>query len=119
MRVVITGAAGFIGSTLVDRLLCNGDTVLAVDDLSSSRLENVSGAAANPRFTFLESDIAAPAARAEMTRYRAEVFFHLAAHMDVRHSVADPFTDARNNVLGSVAVIDSARASGARKLVFA
>jgi len=119
MRVVITGAAGFIGSNLVDRLLRDGNSILAVDDLSNGRLENIASACTDPRFSFLASDIAADAARAEMTHYRAEVFFHLAAHMDVRHSVAHPIANARNNVLGSLAVIESARDAGARKVVFA
>lgn len=119
MRVVTTGAAGFIGSTLVDRLLRDGHSVLAVDDLSTGHLDNLVESAGDPRLTFLESDVVADAARREMTAYRAEVFFHLAAQMDVRHSVADPVADARRNVLGSLAVLESARASGARKLVFA
>ncbi|SCL32239.1 UDP-glucose 4-epimerase [Micromonospora rhizosphaerae] len=119
MRVVTTGAAGFIGSTLVDRLLREGHSVLAVDDLSTGHLDNLAESADDPRLTFLESDVVADAARREMTAYRAEVVFHLAAQMDVRHSVADPVGDARRNVLGSLAVLESARASGARKLVFA
>lgn len=119
MRIVTTGAAGFIGSTLVDRLLRDGHRVLAVDDLSAGHLHNLAESADDPRLTFLESDVVADAARREMTAYRAEVFIHLAAQMDVRHSVADPVGDARRNVLGSLAVLESARASGARKLVFA
>jgi UDP-glucose 4-epimerase len=54
-----------------------------------------------------------------MAGYRGEVFIHLAAEMDVRYSVADPIANARNNVLGLLAVIDSARTCGARKVVFA
>ena len=119
MRIVTTGAAGFIGSTLVDRLLREGHSVLAVDDLSSGHIDNLADSANDPRLTFLEGDVLADAARREMASYQAEVFFHLAAQMDVRHSVADPVGDARRNVLGSLAVFESARASGARKLVFA
>lgn len=119
MRVLVTGAAGFIGSTLVDRLLCDGHNVFAVDDLSSGHLRNLADAAADPRLTFLESDVAAAAAGEAMASYRAELFFHLAAQMDVRHSVADPIGNARNNVLGLLAVLESARMSGARKVVFA
>jgi UDP-glucose 4-epimerase len=119
MRVVITGAAGFIGSTLVDRLLREGHSVLAVDDLSSGHVDNLADSANDPHLTFVESDVSADTARGEMTSYHAEVFFHLAAQMDVRNSVADPVRDARNNVLGSLAVIECARASGARKFVFA
>lgn len=119
MRVVVTGAAGFIGSTLTDRLLRDGHTVLAVDDLSTGHLENLVDSADDPRLAFLESDVAADTARDAMASWQAEVFFHLAAHMDVRDSVADPVGDARNNVLGCLAVLESARAGGVRKVVFA
>jgi UDP-glucose 4-epimerase len=119
MRVVITGAAGFIGSTLVDRLLDEGHHVLGVDDLSSGHLGNLDRAMGDTWFRFVESDIAADATRDAVASHRAEVVFHLAAHMDVRHSVAEPVGDARNNVVGSVAVFEAARIGGARKVVFA
>jgi UDP-glucose 4-epimerase len=119
MRVVTTGAAGFIGSTLVNRLLREGHTVLAVDDLSGGNIDNLADSADDPRLTFIQSDVVADGARKEMTSYRAEVFFHLAAQMDVRHSVADPVGDACRNVLGCLAALESARTSRARKLVFA
>jgi UDP-glucose 4-epimerase len=119
MRVVVTGAAGFIGSTLVDRLLCDGHSVFAVDDLSSSHLDNLAESADDPRLTFLESDVIADGARKEMASYGADVFFHLAAQMDVRRSVVDSLEDARKNVLGCLAVLESARLGRARKFVFA
>ena len=119
MRVVVTGAAGFIGSTLVDRLLGEGNVVFAVDNLSSGRLENLAHAADDTRFTFLEGDVTSGSACAAMASFRPEVLFHLGADVDVRHSVADPLGNARNNVLGMLAVLESGRASGARKVVFA
>lgn len=119
MRIVTTGGAGFIGSTLVDRLLREGHRVLVVDDLSSGRLDNLADSADDPRLTFFQSDVLAEAARREMAAYQAEVFFHLAAQMDVRHSVANPINDARRNVLGCLAALESARGSKARKFVFA
>jgi UDP-glucose 4-epimerase len=119
MRVVVTGAAGFIGSTLVDRLLRDDHSVLAVDNLASGRLENLAKSEDDPRLTFLENNITADAARETMASSGAELFFHLAADMDVRHSVADPIGNAHNNVLGLLAVLESARAGGARKVVFA
>jgi UDP-glucose 4-epimerase len=119
MRDVVTGAAGFIGSTLVDRLLRDGHEVLAVDNLASGHHANLADVFGNPRLTFLESDVASPAARRSMASMGADVFFHLAADMDVRHSVADPIGNAHTNVLGLLAVLESARMSGARKVVFA
>jgi UDP-glucose 4-epimerase len=111
MRVVVTGAAGFIGSMLVDGLLRDGHTVLAVDNLASGHMENLADAVDSPYLTFLESDVVSPVARGTMASTGADVFFHLAADMDVRHSVADPIGNAHNNVLGLLAVLESARVS--------
>jgi UDP-glucose 4-epimerase len=119
VRAVVTGGAGFIGSALVDRLLREGHTVLAVDDLSTGRLRNLTGSADLPGLTFHEGDVVAPETQAVMASWQAEVVFHLAAQMDVRHSIADSVGDARRNVLGSVAVLEAARLGGARKLVLA
>jgi UDP-glucose 4-epimerase len=119
MHVVVTGAAGFIGSTLVDRLLREGHRVLAVDNLATGHRENLADSENDSRLTFLESDVTGDSARERMTSYRPELFFHLAADMDVRHSVADPIGNAHNNVLGLLSVLESARASGARKVIFA
>ncbi len=57
MRTLVTGAAGFIGSTLVDRLLADGHTVVGIDDLSTGRWVNLTSAEAHPDFTFIEADI--------------------------------------------------------------
>ena len=119
VHVAVTGAAGFIGSALVDRLLVEGHRVLAIDDMSTGRLDNLGDSLDNPGLTLVRGDVAAPEVRQAMSTCGAEVFMHLAAHMDVRHSVADPIRDARNNVLGTLAVLESTRAAGARKVVFA
>ena len=118
MRVAITGAAGFIGSALVDRMLCDCHQVLAVDNLSSGHVENLRTSANDSRLTFLETDIVSKRAHREIVSFRPEVCFHLAAHMDVRHSVVDPIKDARTNVIGSLSVLESARLAAARKIVF-
>lgn len=119
MRTVVTGAAGFIGSALVDRLLAEGHHVLGVDDLSTGRTANLAHALDDPRFRLVEAEVGAPAAGLEVAADRPEVVFHLAAQMDVRHSVADPVEDARRNVLGTVAVLEAAHRAGSRKVVFA
>lgn len=119
MHVLLTGAAGFIGSALARKLLSGGHSVLGIDDLSTGQIDKLAWAAGNPRLTFLKSDIAAEGAREAMSSSGAEVFIHLAAHMDVRHSVLDPIGDARSNVLGSLAVLEGARRAGARNIVFA
>jgi len=112
VRAVVTGGAGFIGSTLVDALVERGDEVHVVDDLSSGRREQVAAAA---RLHVL--DVREPLADA-LADARPEVVFHLAAQIDVRRSVADPVADAATNVLGTLQVLELARAHDAQ-VVFA
>lgn len=121
MRALVTGGAGFIGSTLVDRLLAEGHQVDVVDDLSSGNLANLADARADRDHpvTFHQIDIRDEAVVELMTRQRPEVVFHLAAQADVRVSVARPAYDAQINVVGSLNVLEGARAAGARKVVFA
>lgn len=121
MRTLVTGGAGFIGSTLVDRLLAEGHAVDAIDDLSTGRLANLGAARADRRhdFTFHKIDIREPSVVDLIARRQPEVVFHLAAQLDVRVSVARPVFDAEVNILGSLNVLEGARAAGARKVVFA
>ncbi len=121
MKALVTGGAGFIGSTLVDRLLAEGHQVDVVDDLSSGNLANLADARANRDHpvTFHQIDIRDEAVVELMARQQPEVVFHLAAQADVRVSVARPVYDAQINVVGSLNVLEGARAAGARKVVFA
>ncbi|HMQ27930.1 MAG TPA: NAD-dependent epimerase/dehydratase family protein [Acidimicrobiales bacterium] len=121
MKALVTGGAGFIGSTLVDRLLAEGHQVDVVDDLSSGNLANLADARANRDHpvTFHQIDIRDEAVVELMARQQPEVVFHLAAQADVRVSVARPVYDAGINVLGSLNVLEGACAAGARKVVFA
>ena len=121
MRAMVTGGAGFIGSTLVDRLLAEGHSVDVVDDLSTGSLANLAEARANPRYehTFHRLDIRSAGLIDLMAHRRPEVVFHLAAQADVRVSVERPAFDAEVNILGTVNVLEGARAAGTRKVVFA
>ncbi len=114
MRALVTGGAGFIGSHVVDALLREEGGVTVLDNLSSGRRENVA-----PGAVLVEGDIRDPAAVADaFARTRPEVCFHLAAQADVRVSVERPDYDAEVNVLGTIRVLEAARAHGAR-VVFA
>ncbi|MEU9891706.1 NAD-dependent epimerase/dehydratase family protein [Sphaerisporangium sp. NPDC051011] len=117
MRVLVTGGAGFIGSTLVDRLLADGHEVAVVDDLSSGDRANLAAAAAAPGFSLFEMDVRDAGLAALARQWRPEVVCHLAAQISVRNSVADPVHDARLNVEGTVNVLEAARQAGARKVV--
>ena len=103
--------AGFIGSTLVDRLLAEGHAVDVIDDLSTGSLANLAEARADRsnELTFHQVDIRSEAVVDVIARRQPEVVFHLAAQADVRVSVARPVFDAEVNVLGSLNVLEGAR----------
>jgi UDP-glucose 4-epimerase len=117
VRALVTGAAGFIGSILVDRLLSDGHAVLGLDNFASGRATNLEHLADDPGFAFVEADIVTADLQTILDESRPEVVFHLAAQIDVRHSVADPEFDASVNVIGTVRLAEAARSAGVRKIV--
>src|SRR3954454_3567475 len=121
MKVLVTGGAGFIGSTLVDRLLAEGHSVDVIDDLSTGSLANLAESRADRshRLTFHQLDVRQPGVVSLIERRAPDVIFHLAAQADVRVSVARPGFDAEVNILGTINVLEGARAAGAQKVVFA
>jgi UDP-glucose 4-epimerase len=105
---IVTGGAGFIGSSLVDALLERGDEVTILDDLSTGKRDNVEGSLANGA-ELVELDLRDSRAVADVVeRVRPAAIFHLAAQIDVRKSVADPAFDARVNVEGTINVLNAA-----------
>ena len=123
MRVLVTGAAGFIGSTLVDRLIADGHEVAGVDDMSSGKMANLAAAReANKErrgaFSLTKMSVTDPGLADVVAKARPEVICHLAAQIDVRKSVADPVNDATVNVVGTVNLLEAARRAGARKVLF-
>ena len=121
MKALVTGGAGFIGSTLVDRLLAEGHEVDVLDNLSSGSLGNLAEARADRsnKLSFHQIDVRDPELPGLIERRAPEVVFHLAAQADVRVSVAQPVFDAEVNVVGTINVLEGARRAGARKVVFA
>jgi UDP-glucose 4-epimerase len=117
VRALVTGAAGFIGSTLVDRLLADGHTVVGLDNFATGRATNIEHLVGNPAHAFVEADIVTADLQVILDEHRPEVVFHLAAQIDVRHSVADPQFDASVNVIGTVRLAEAARRAGVRKVV--
>jgi UDP-glucose 4-epimerase len=115
MDCVVTGGAGFIGSNLVDALVARGDRVTVIDNLSTGRRENLDAALASGCATLEVADVAD--AVEIFDRAKPELVFHMAAQIDVRRSVADPAADATVNVLGMIAVLEAARATGVRRVV--
>jgi UDP-glucose 4-epimerase len=119
MRALVTGGAGFIGSTLVDRLLRDGHDVVVVDDLRRGRRVNLAAAEATGRVRLVELDVASPQLHELLAEVKPETVFHLAAQIDVRVSVADPLLDVHQNVVGTVNLAEAARKAGVRKVLFA
>jgi UDP-glucose 4-epimerase len=117
VKVLVTGAAGFIGSTLTDRLLADGHDVVGIDDLSTGKPHNLDGAREQAAFRFAQVDITTPEFAAVVFEERPEVILHLAAQVDVRISVANPVFDATLNILGTINVCEAARQAGVRKVV--
>jgi len=115
MNILVTGGAGFIASHIVDAYIGLGHSVTVVDDLSTGRRENL-----NAQARFHQIDIRdAPALRRLFSGGGFDVVNHHAAQMDVRRSVADPVFDASVNILGVLTLLESAVASGVRRVIFA
>ena len=115
MQILVTGGAGFIGSHVVDACLDAGHRVVVIDDLSTGKRENV-----NPAAKLCVADLCDQAALAEvLASERPEVIYHLAAKANVRESMVKPVLYARVNVIGSLNLLELARAHGCKKVVYA
>jgi UDP-glucuronate 4-epimerase len=123
-RVLVTGAAGFIGSTLCDRLLAEGREVVGLDSFdpfypAGEKRENLSAALGSPRFRLIEGDIRDPDALAAAFRGRPDGVVHLAALAGVRPSLERPAEYADVNVTGTAGVLSAAARHAAPRVVFA
>ena len=117
MKAVVTGAAGFIGSNLVDRLLAAGHEVTGIDNFSTGLRQFVEGALPSPRFRLVEGDLLDPDAVARaMTG--ADIVFHLAANADVRFGPDHPRKDLEQNTIATSNVLEAMRAAGVRRIGF-
>jgi UDP-glucuronate 4-epimerase len=126
MRTIVTGGAGFIGSTLVDRLLADGGDVLALDNFDSfydpgRKRANLSTASASARFELVECDIRDGARVLEtFHRFQPDAIVHLAARAGVRPSIEQPALYCEVNVTGTVNLLQAACAIESRpKFVYA
>ncbi len=114
MRILVTGGAGFIASHVVDACLAEGHDVAVLDNLSRGNAENL-----NPGADFHQADLCDPdGLRAVFERARPDVVSHHAAHVDVRRAVEDPAYDARQNILGTVSLLELCREFSVGKIVF-
>jgi len=115
VRILVTGGAGFIGSHVVDRFVELGHQVTVFDNLSSGRREFV-----HPQARLVVADLTdAEAIERCVAEFRPEIVDHHAAQIDVRHSVDNPVHDARTNILGALALLQSCSRHGVKKFVYA
>lgn len=113
----VTGAAGFIGSNLVDRLLADGVTVTGWDNLSTGQPRFLEGATKNPRFQLLRGDnLDLPGLTAAMKG--ADFVFHLAANADIKDGWNHPRKDLEQNTIATFNVLEAMRANGVRRIAF-
>jgi nucleoside-diphosphate-sugar epimerase len=115
-RILVTGGGGFIGSHLVDRLLCAGHEVRVLDNFSTGRLSNLDAVA--DEVEIVEGDIQSYERASHATR-GCELVFHQAALPSVPRSVQDPLTSTASNVTGTINVLLAARDAGVRRVVYA
>lgn len=115
MKVLVTGGAGFIGSHTVDALAGAGAVVSVLDNLSTGSMENLKHNTNFYQGDLLEKDFVFHC----VERESPEVVIHLAAQTSVPKSLADPPADAGVNIVGSLHILEAARAAGVRKIVFA
>ncbi len=117
MRAFVTGAAGFIGSNLVDRLLEEGHTVTGFDNFSTGRLEFLTEARASDRFHFEQGDLLDLEAVTRAVN-GSDIVFHLAANADVRFGLEHPRKDLEQNAIATWNVLEAMRAAGVGSIVF-
>jgi len=115
-RVLVTGGAGFIGSTLSAALLARGDAVVALDDLSTGNRENIEAALQSERFTFAVGDVR-DAALVERLTSGCDTVVHLAARVGLKVVIASPLETMRCNIAGTEVVLEAATRFGFRTLV--
>jgi UDP-glucuronate 4-epimerase len=124
MKAIVTGAAGFIGSHLSERLLKDGWSVVGVDNFDNFydpqvKHDNIKDCLRNRQFKLVEADIRDSAAMDKVTNEGIDVIVHLAARAGVRPSIAQPALYADVNINGTVTLLEAAKKNNIKKFVFA
>lgn len=114
MKVLITGGAGFIGSHLVDALAAQEHQAIVIDNLSTGNIDNIKSST-----SFYKEDITDPyVIKKIFDKHQFDYVFHLAAQINLRHSIKEPMFDAHTNIVGSLNIIENCIRTGVKKLIF-
>jgi UDP-glucose 4-epimerase len=116
-KIFVTGAAGFIGSNLVDRLVAEGHRVVGFDNLSTGFLDHLGGAEATGRFSFVRGELLDAEALARAMA-GCQMVFHLAANADVRFGLHHPGKDLEQNTIATFNVLEAMRCNGIHAVAF-
>ena len=116
-RALITGGAGFIGSTLADRLCSEGIEVVIYDNLSRGRREFIADALAHPGVQLVVGDVL-DGDRLRSALDGCDTVFHFAANADVRHGFDQPTIDLEQNTIATSVVLEAMRAAGVERVAF-
>ncbi len=116
-NVFVTGAAGFIGSSLVDRLLADGKKVTGYDNFSTGQRRFLDGALTNPNFKLVEGDVL-DEAKLNASIAGCDFVFHFAANADVRFGTNHPRRDLEQNTIATYNVLEAMRANGIKQIGF-
>src|SRR5260221_2898882 len=109
-RAFVTGASGFIGSNLVDRLLAAGFSVVGYDNFATGRREFIAEALRHPEFELIEGDVL-DTARMAAAMAGCDIVFHFAANADVRFGLQHPRKDLEQNTIATFNVLEAMRTS--------
>jgi UDP-glucose 4-epimerase len=118
MKIVVTGGAGFIGSTLVDRLMAAGHSITVVDNLSGGDRNFIAGHAGSPNFRLVVQDVRDTPALIAALDPTVDLVYHLAANADIARGVQDPTLDFENSIIATFSVLQAMRHHGIKKLVY-
>lgn len=113
MKILVTGGAGFIGSQVADAYIANGHQVVIVDNLSTGQERNI-----NPKAKFVKLDIQDREILDLFKQEKFDVVNHHAAQMNIRLSVDDPTFDAKNNIIGTINLLEATVKTNVKKFIF-